>query len=443
MSDAYLRFVQSGLGRSITRRLGLPQPAKLDRYSEGAPFLLGPTLLAAAKGSLMVNVLRDLTQHHANLLVSADSLDPSRRLKAVIYDASGIASAEELGQLHRFFGPIIKSFGSCTRVVVIGCCPKAGTASQGTAQRALLGFVKALAKEMRSGGTVNLIECAGDCRSSLAAPLAFFASDRSAYVSGQSLKLTSVDCLPLNFVQPLEGRNILITGAARGIGRAIAEMVGKRGAVPICVDVPQAEKDLCAVASRLGNDWMTLDITAADAADRIADHFRQRPLHGIVHNAGITRDKKLVNMRPELWDAVMRTNLICQETINETLMSSGVLAFGSQIVSISSISGIAGNAGQTNYSTSKAGVIGMVESYADEYRRKGITINAVAPGFIETKMVETIPLALRQAGRRFNSLSQGGLPEDVAEAVCLFLQPTSQGLNGNILRVCGQALMGA
>jgi 3-oxoacyl-[acyl-carrier protein] reductase len=113
------------------------------------------------------------------------------------------------------------------------------------------------------------------------------------------------------------------------------------------------------------------------------------------------------------------------------------------VVGVSSISGIAGNAGQTNYATSKAGIIGWVQAWASRLEDRGVTINAVAPGFIETQMTEAMPLATREAGRRMNSLAQGGLPIDVAETIAWFASPGSGGVNGNVVRVCGQSLIGA
>lgn len=113
------------------------------------------------------------------------------------------------------------------------------------------------------------------------------------------------------------------------------------------------------------------------------------------------------------------------------------------MITVSSIAGIAGNRGQTNYATSKAGVIGLVDSYAPELAKLGATINAVAPGFIETKMTAAVPLMIREAGRRMNSLAQGGQPVDVAETVAWYAQPGSGAVNGNVVRVCGQSLLGA
>jgi 3-oxoacyl-[acyl-carrier protein] reductase len=163
----------------------------------------------------------------------------------------------------------------------------------------------------------------------------------------------------------------------------------------------------------------------------------------VVHNAGVTRDKTLGRMSEELWDTVMSINLIAPQRIDKELFARKAVRKNGRIVCVSSISGIAGNAGQTNYSTSKAGVIGIVQQFAPVLAKRGVTINAVAPGFIETKMTAAMPLAIREAGRRMNSLSQGGLPVDVAETIAWFANPASRGVTGNIVRVCGQSLLGA
>lgn len=443
MADNYLKFVNSSIGKTLAKQLGLPQPVELRRYVEGAPCFEGVAMIGSARGSVFGDPIQRLLRRESASTVSIESGHPAQQLKTVFYDASGITQSGDTTQLVDFFSPILRSLSHGARVVVIGLIPERCPPSHHVAQRSLLGFVKSLAKEMRNGGTVNLVWAHPDCDRSLEAPLTFFGSDRSAYVSGQFLEVYPASVGETQFVQPIAGKNVLVTGAARGIGKAIALLVRQRGASVTCLDVPQAESDLRVAASEVDGAWLSMDITAADAGERIADHFANKPLHGIVHNAGITRDKKLANMNPEMWDAVLQTNLSCQERINEFLIANDAIRSGGRIVSVSSISGIGGNAGQTNYATSKAGVIGMVGAYARDYFERGITINAVAPGFIETKMVETIPLALRQFGRRLNSMAQGGLPQDVAEAVALFLQDDSSGLYGNVLRVCGQAILGA
>ena len=197
------------------------------------------------------------------------------------------------------------------------------------------------------------------------------------------------------------------------------------------------------VANDIGGRALQLDLTAADAPERLAGHL-SGPLDVLVHNAGITRDKTLGGMDAERWELVIAINLSAEERINaELLARDGLLREDGRIVCVSSMSGIAGNAGQTNYATSKAGVIGMVEAMAPVLAGRAATINAVAPGFIETQMTAAMPVGPREAGRRMNSLSQGGLPVDVAETIAWLAAPDSTGLNGNVIRVCGQSLIGA
>jgi 3-oxoacyl-[acyl-carrier protein] reductase len=135
-------------------------------------------------------------------------------------------------------------------------------------------------------------------------------------------------------------------------------------------------------------------------------------------------------------------NLVAPARITSELLAQGVVHDNGRIIGVASIAGIAGNVGQTNYAASKAGVIGLVDSLAGELK-KGITVNAVAPGFIETQMTAAVPLATREVGRRLNAMSQGGRPVDVAETIAWFANPASTGVNGNVVRVCGQMMLGA
>jgi 3-oxoacyl-[acyl-carrier protein] reductase len=236
-----------------------------------------------------------------------------------------------------------------------------------------------------------------------------------------------------------------VTGAARGIGASIADTLARDGATIIGVDVPQNADPLRKVISKIGGTELLLDVTAVDAAQRIAAHAQEH--HGgldiVVHNAGITRDRRLVNMRTDAWDAVLDVNLRAPERITKYLVESGALRDGGSIIGVSSIAGIAGNNGQTNYATSKAGVIGLVQALAPALAERQIRINAVAPGFIETEMTAKVPFAIREVGRRINSLQQGGLPIDVAETIAWFADPASAGVTGNVVRVCGQSMLGA
>ena len=192
----------------------------------------------------------------------------------------------------------------------------------------------------------------------------------------------------------------------------------------------------------VGGRAIELDITADDAPNRIASELSDG-VDIVVHNAGVTKDRTIAKMPEERWAQLMEINLSSEERINDALLGAGRLAANGRIVCVSSMSGIAGNSGQTNYAASKAGVIGMVEAMAPELAKRKATINAVAPGFIETQMTAAMPIGPREAGRRLSSLSQGGLPVDVAETIAWFASPASTGVNGNVVRVCGQNLLGA
>ncbi|MBS9780668.1 MAG: SDR family oxidoreductase, partial [Moraxellaceae bacterium] len=209
-------------------------------------------------------------------------------------------------------------------------------------------------------------------------------------------------------------------------------------------DIPPQQEDLLKVAGEVAGSTLALDITADDAGEQIKAVAEKRGgLDAIIHNAGGTRDKTLAKMDEQRWDMVMNINLISIAKVNKYLLDNNVFNENARIVCVSSISGIAGNLGQTNYATSKAGVIGLVNATAKQVAEKGITINAVAPGFIETQMTAQIPLAIREAGRRMNSMSQGGQPVDVAETIAWLASPASGSVNGNVVRVCGQSLLGA
>jgi 3-oxoacyl-[acyl-carrier protein] reductase len=221
-------------------------------------------------------------------------------------------------------------------------------------------------------------------------------------------------------------------------------VLARDGATVVGVDVPQAASDLITLTQELDGDYLTLDITAKDAPQRIAQHLTTA--HGgvdvVVHNAGITRDRRLANMDDDRWSSVMNVNLVAPQRITAELLAQGIVHDNGRIIGVASIAGIAGNVGQTNYAASKAGVIGFVDSLRDGLE-KGITINAVAPGFIETQMTAAVPFATREVGRRLNSMSQGGLPVDVAETIAWFANPASTAVNGNVVRVCGQMMLGA
>jgi len=448
MRDRYHRIANSGLGGRVVKGLGLPQPVAIERHEPGKPVVDGPVLLGAAEGGrleqALLEVLRSIGAH---VVSEAEPEGEGPRYAGLIFDATGIDASAKLRALYDFFHPVIRSVAPSGRVLVLTTPPdQADGFRAATAQRAVEGFVRSLGKEVGRGATANLIEVERGAEGALESTIRFFLSARSAYVSGQGVRVQPAEPpAPEDWEKPHAGRVAVVTGAARGIGAAIADVLARDGAAVIAADIPAAGEALTDVANRIGGEALQLDITATDAPERLAAHLRSR--HGgvdlLVHNAGITKDKTLGRMDESQWDAVLAVNLVAQERINDRLIEGEMLRAGAAIVSVSSVSGIAGNRGQSNYATSKAGIIGMVRSLAPELRERGATINAVAPGFIETAMTAAMPFATREAGRRMNSLAQGGQPVDVAETIAWLGAPASSGVNGNVVRVCGQSLLGA
>lgn len=446
MSDKYLEFANSTIGKSIVSVLGLPKPPRLARENADNPHhLSGSLLFGSTTGALYATQVKQSLAATALEFVNQDTQSCH-----LVFDASGIRSTDQATELYQFFHNNIAKLPRCGRVVIIGQQPSnINNVEHAIAQRGLVGFMKSVAKEIaRKGATANLIFLNGFGHKGLAAPLRFLLSAGCAYTNGQIVDLTTpvTDILPENnWQQPLAGRSVVVTGAARGIGLAMSQVLARDGAKVIGVDVPQASEQLEKAMSDIDGIALALDITADDAPQRLVDCCaqQQQRLLGLVHNAGITRDKMLSRMTEQQWQLLMDINIGSIQKINQAFLATQMLDQGGRIIGVASISGIAGNLGQSNYAYSKSAVIGMVDSMASVCAERGITINAVAPGFIETKMTAAIPFATRQFGRRLCSLSQGGLPQDVAEVVAFFASPQASGVNGNTVRVCGQNLMGA
>ncbi len=455
MSDRYGELVQSSLGRKVAKNLGLPTPIKLDRYEAGQPVILGEVALGISAGddhSVRDALVQTLSDQQAKVssntplsalattAIDERLIDDNARFKAVIFDATNIKNADELKQVYDFFHPIARRIKTSGRVIIIArpeCCT-ADDVGFALAQRAVLGFAKSIAKEFKKGITAQVLYVQKGAEDQLEHTLNFFMSAKSAYVSGQPIYITKAQS---SSSDDLKGKKILVTGASRGIGQAIAQVLARDGAKVYCLDVPASLADLQKVTGQIGGHALPLDITAHDAGEQIVRACGQ--LDGVVHNAGVTRDKTLANMSEDKWDLVMNINLAAIHRVNDYLIGHQGLSEAARIVCVSSISGIAGNVGQSNYAMSKAGVIGLVQATAKVFEGSARTINAVAPGFIETKMTGQIPFAIREAGRRMNSMSQGGDPIDVAETIAWMLSPKAGGINGNVVRVCGQSVLGA
>lgn len=444
-ADKYTEFVSRGFGKDLAKRLGLPQPVILRRYSPKAPLVEGP-ILVLGQGAGADGVAKVLLDWHQDVRRHAT---PKEKLGAIVVVLDELEHPEQLSVTMLTVGAALRDLNKNARVVTISRPAAISDAPAiAAARNGIDGIVRSLAKELRAGATANGILLANGIAANAASAvsaLRFFLSGRSAFVDGQFLTASSAGSSNQpDWEKPLEGSVAVVTGAARGIGAAIARTLARDGATVIAVDVPAAGDHLAAVANEVRGTALQLDITNPDAGQRILEHAVQRygRLDIVVHNAGITRDKLLANMDNAKWDSVIAVNIASQLRMNEAFLASPDFATNPRIISVASTSGIAGNRGQTNYAASKAGVIGMVRSTAPLLAERGGTVNAVAPGFIETDMTAKIPFATREVARRLNSLQQGGRPIDVAEAIAFFAQPAAAGVTANVLRVCGQNLVG-
>ena len=448
-SDLFSQVITSAPGSFLAKQFGLPAPETLRRYRPGDPPLAGP-LLIGGEGRL-AEPLRIALDSDYDIVGNNLGGRWADTFAGLVFDATGITDPAGLRGLFEFFTPLLRNLGPSARLVVLGSTPdEVDDARERIAQRALEGFTRSLAKEMQRGATVALVYVspganagATGCESTMR----FILSAKSAYVDGQVFRVGVAEAsAPADWTTPLAGKVGIVTGAARGIGATIAEVFARDGARVVAIDVEQAAEALADTATRVGGTALALDVTAPDAVERITAHLREH--HGgradiLVNNAGITRDKLLANMDDSRWDAVVAVNLLAPLALTEGLVGNGSIGAGGRVIGLSSMAGIAGNRGQTNYATTKAGMIGITEALAPSLAARDITINAVAPGFIETAMTAAIPLATREVGRRLNSLYQGGQPVDVAEAIAYFASPASNAVTGTVIRVCGQAMLGA
>ena len=445
MSDRYLNLVNSPVGSAVASRVGLPRPSVLRRYKAGDPLLPGPVLLGSTAGRPTAALKRVFTQAGVEVVDSIEKVADGEKVAAVVLDARALTVPTDLAALREFLAPGVKRLGPSGRVIVLGVPADGADIATDATRQALDGIVRSLAKELRLGSTANLLWVEDDA--SLASALRFLLSGRSAYVDGQPLLLgPGTAPAPKDWDQPLAGKTALVTGAARGIGAAIAGVLARDGADVIVADLTQAGEALAKVANRIGGTALHLDVASAEAPAKLLEHLATHTsgLDILVHNAGITRDKLMANMKPEQWDSVIAVNLQSQLAINGALLGSDQLNDSSRVVCLSSTTGFSGNRGQTNYGATKAGVIGLVRSSAASFAAHGAsTINAIAPGFIDTEMTAKMPIATREVARRLSSLQQAGLPVDVAEAVAWLSSPGAGGVNGQTLRVCGQNLVGA
>ncbi len=238
----------------------------------------------------------------------------------------------------------------------------------------------------------------------------------------------------------LQGEIALVTGASRGIGAAIADTLARAGAKVI--GTATSESGAAAISERmaaLGGVGRVLDVGSSTSVDALVDAVSKEfgAISILVNNAGITRDGLLMRMKDEDWDAILNTNLSSIYRTSKATMRGMMKARKGRIISIASVIGVMGNAGQANYAAAKAGIIGFSKSLAKEIGSRGITVNVVAPGFIETDMTNALPEDHKKAMMDSIALGRFGAPEDIANAVLFLASPLAAYITGETLHVNG------
>lgn len=475
MKDLYLELSHSQLGKSLFEALSLPNPPELHRSPDQSLSLpKGQVLIAGSKHAQLlktvVSVLdadgislcspvyegelnQTLSKHRKakrtqNIHEVSLNSDSNQRYRFVIFDASGIKNINDLSALHLFFNSALPHLKRNGRVIVLSNTPKDNDqAFEHSVRGGLEGFVKSVSKEIgKKGASCNLLYAESPNERQLRAPLAFLLSEKSCFITGQSIYAANGSATMarnIDWSKPLSNKVALVTGAAQGIGAETAKILARDGAKVVCLDIPQNQHKLNALAEQIDGFALPLDLSVDNAPQTLATQVASQlgVIDIVIHNAGITRDKTLARMPQHFWDQAIDINLNKIIDIDQTLLSKNLINPRGRVICVSSISGIAGNFGQSNYALSKAGIAAYVKRQAT-VADKGITYNAVAPGFIETDMTGKVPAITRQIGRRTNAFGQGGLPLDVAETIALFCHPAAQSLNGNVLRVCGQSILG-
>jgi 3-oxoacyl-[acyl-carrier protein] reductase len=244
----------------------------------------------------------------------------------------------------------------------------------------------------------------------------------------------------------LNGKVALVTGASRGIGRAIALELARQGATVVGTATSEAGAAGITTAladAGLGGLGMALDVNSFEQAQQVFDRTQQQfgSLSVLVNNAGVTRDNLLVRMKDEEWDEILDTNLRSVYLMSKLVLRSMMKARGGRIINIGSVVGAMGNAGQANYAAAKAGIVGFTKALAREVGSRGITVNCVAPGFIDTDMTRTLGEAQTEALVQQIPVGRLGRGEDVAAAVAFLASPGAAYITGATLHVNGGMYM--
>ena len=244
----------------------------------------------------------------------------------------------------------------------------------------------------------------------------------------------------------LTGKVALVTGAAQGIGKAVALLLARNGADLVVSDINlEKAQETAKEIQAVGREALAVKVDVANLEDvermvqAILEQFHQIDI--LVNNAGITRDKLILRMNEEDWDVVLDVNLKGTFNCTKVVIRHMSKQKSGKIVNIASVVGEMGNAGQANYSASKAGVIGFTKTIAREFAQRGINVNAIAPGYIETPMTDALPEKVKEELKRMIPLERLGRPEDVAEAVLFLVSGASHYITGQVLNVNGGIYM--
>jgi 3-oxoacyl-[acyl-carrier protein] reductase len=234
----------------------------------------------------------------------------------------------------------------------------------------------------------------------------------------------------------LSGKTALVTGASRGIGEAIARRLGEAGAHVLCA--ARSLDRVQQIAGEIGNaTGVELDISAADVRERVSALLKERSIDILVNNAGITEDDLFIRMKPEAWSNVIRTNLDSAFHITQEIVKKMIRARWGRVINISSVVGLMGNPGQVNYASSKAAIIGFTKSLALEIGSRNITVNAIAPGYIQTAMTDALGDEAREKLTERIALRRLGTGDDIANSVVFLASEQASYITGTVLNVSG------
>lgn len=447
MSNDYL---QNPVLKQVFKTLGIPVPSPelLVRADKGTDYNELSSKVAVISStneqSEWFKLLQSVMGKRVQLEYYANEMD------IMILDATAASAIDDIEKTYSFGNANIRKIRKNGKILVLASGASELNSEAKVVSKSLDGFVKSLAKEMGGKGvTVNLLRLPE--LSTLKNPeniwplFHFFISSRSAFITGQVLDATAQPKhASFSDSQNLAGKWAVVTGAARGIGADTAKALAAEGAKVIVLDVAPAAENLQQVADEISGVALPVDITSVEAEEVVRKVLKEHnaTLDILVNNAGIIRDKTLAKMTPDQWRAVLNVNLKSVIRFTDALLADG-LADNAAIIGLSSIAGIAGNMGQTNYAASKAGLIAYLREITAKNADRGITANAIAPGFIETPMTENLPFFVKEGGRRLSALKQGGLPTDIAQAVAFLSGPGGKYLSGQVLRVCGGSFLGA